>query len=135
MESNPDYSSLYVQARNKQEKAEALAKLGFVSPADIHGLSIEKACFTVPAGTPHERVMQVQDKYQLKLGKYLEHNRLIVKHMGDVERDLAPNTAPPDRVAYCVRALVTREGPVEMKFDVPDEAVPELQAIGMKLTE
>ena len=135
MVSSPDYTDLYVRAREKKDKSERLAKLGFVSPADIDGNSIEKACFTVPAGTPFERIERVKDKYQLKLGKYLEHNRLIVKHMGEIERDPSPQVILPDRDAYCIRALVTRERPVEMKFDVPDEAVPELQSIGMKLTE
>lgn len=131
-----DYRGLYRRARGKAADAERLYKAtGFSSPSDIDGKSIEKAGFTVPKGTSFERIKKVEDKYQYRFGQAMERQGLIVLHMGEIEKEEVPMPMDEDRDYWCMRCLVTRERPVEMKFDVPDEAVSELEVIGLKLTE
>ena len=99
----------------------------------------ERAVFTVPLGVPEERVQFVADKYQRKFGYHLEKQGFTVLQMSQPVRVTRPiegdaGIMDPTRKKYGILAYVTRR-PVEHTVDVPDALVPELEKVGMRLTE
>jgi len=96
----------------------------------------EKAWFTVPIETPHDKVMFLADRYQNKWGKHLEGKGFTVLSMETPEIDLSPvsNSAGEDRRRYILHAKVSRP-PVTYHVDVPDKDVPLYQKAGYTLQE
>ena len=91
--------------------------------------------FTVPEDVPHERVLFNQDKYQVKAGDVYEKQGFTVLWMSDAEIDSRQSVVggcDPDRRPYRIRSYCRRR-PVEITMDIPEEAIPEAQRLGMKL--
>ena len=111
------------------------AERSYIDLGEIQGGVWETASFTVPKGTSHERVMFKKDVYMARFGESLEQQGFEVLHMGDPEP--VSRQAPwidEDRKKYRIKAWVRRR-PVTSTFDVPDAAVPDMQAVGMKLID
>lgn len=93
--------------------------------------------YDVPDWYTYEEVLNVYPRYAKKLGEHWESQGYeIVKMFLPVK---SSNTVhqifcQPDQVRYSIRALITRK-PEEIHLDIPDEAVPEMQKIGLTLTE
>lgn len=97
----------------------------------------ETAVFTVPSSVPDERVQFVSNKYMVRAGHQLENQGFQVLSMTRPVADKRPHikhSTPPDRRAYIMYAAVRRR-PETIHIDVPDNAVKEMQATGMKLQE
>lgn len=94
----------------------------------------ERATFTVPLNTPHERVMADSYIYANRFGKHLEAQGFTVLEMLQPQITSGRLPTDEDRKRYDLFAYVTR-GLREVHTDVPDSVVPELQAKGLKLND
>jgi hypothetical protein len=90
--------------------------------------------FTVPLGTPEDRVQFAADKYMGRFGDALESQGFTVMVMTKPERARLLDLTEHGRTRYLLFAWVKRR-PVEHHLWVPDSAVPILEKQGMKLTE
>lgn len=93
----------------------------------------ERATFTVPADVPDERVQEAAHKYRSKAADVLQAQGFTILEMVGPQVTVRPGD-PPDRRRYDILSFVKRR-PVEMTFDVPDQAVKALQKKGLKLKE
>ena len=94
----------------------------------------ESATFTVPIEVSHERVLLLGQKYQNKFGESLEGQGLTVRRMGEPMLDSRPLETDPDRRRYRLLAWCSRR-PREIHVEIPDEAVPNMEKMGLRLTE
>lgn len=88
----------------------------------------------MPKDVPDERVQERAYGYKNKFGKTLETSGFEVLWMSSPVMAKGPRPVDEDRRAYYVQAWVRRR-PVEIHMDIPDESVPELTGIGMRLNE
>ena len=97
----------------------------------------ERASFTVPTGTPEERVQSVLAERKMSIfGDVLERQDFKVLMMAKPERVQSRSLErfEPDRTRYVIWAFCRRR-PVEHNLWVPDAAVPAMQRLGMELKE
>jgi hypothetical protein len=107
---------------------------GYLDRSLIEGGYWESAIFTVPADVSHERVLLLGDKYRNKFGQSLEGQGLTVRRMGEPMLDSRPLETDPDRRRYRLLAWCSRR-PREIHVEIPDEAVPDMERMGLRLTE
>ena len=107
---------------------------GYPDRSLIEGGYWESATFTVPIEVSHERVLLLGDKYQKKFGVSLEDRGLKVTRMGEPTLDPRPLETPPDRRRYRILAWCSRR-PREIHVEIPDVAVPDMEKMGLRLTE
>ena len=106
-----------------------------VDSSTVLGYHYESCYFHVPAEKTDEQVRsQVVDKYKRKFGNTLEMQGWQVLAMDEpyIWTD-CPHEVDEDRRPYRMWARVRRR-PVELRVEVPDEAVPEMLKLGMSLT-
>ena len=100
-----------------------------------HGWWRERATFSVPKGTPLERVLFHAQKYMVRFGEALESQGYTVLKMTlpQIDKREAP-PIPPDRDRYKMIAWVQRR-PIEQRLWVPDVAVPAMERLGYRPLE
>lgn len=94
------------------------------------------ATFTVPEEVGEDRVRFAADRYQRKFGNQLEAEGFDVRLMAEPEVDKRRSTTltPEDRRAYVIWAWVKRR-PVDFHVEIPDDYVPAMEDVGLRLTE
>ena len=100
------------------------------------GFTHESAIFDVPNTVSEERVQFKASNFRNQFGNRLEKMGFTVLLMEGPKRTACPPFKILDttRKWYRIMARVRRR-PVEHRFDAPDSAVPQLEAMGMKLAE
>lgn len=94
-----------------------------------------KCSFTVPDTTPLDRVMFRSDAYRRQFGAALEIEGFDVLYMGEpYQNTLSVHPVDADRRRFEINAWVRRR-PIEMKFWIPDNAVPAMQGLGLTLRD
>jgi len=94
----------------------------------------EQGFFTVPNGTPMDRVRAVQHIYMRKYGYCLEGQGFTVMKMTEPTLDLSMLGSVQGRQKYTMWAWCKRR-PQTVHIDIPDNAVTEMQRAGMTLNE
>ena len=94
----------------------------------------EFCTFEVPFEVPDEAVPQSDyaEKCMHLFGDELEKNGFQVLAMTRAEKDKSPRPVDPDRKRFRLWAWVKRD-PVTMTLDIPDQAVPSMLELGMRL--
>ncbi|NIR13677.1 MAG: hypothetical protein GWN86_06905 [Desulfobacterales bacterium] len=89
----------------------------------------------MPKSTTNEQIDFHADKYQRKFGNHLEAQGYNVLAMGMPEENpKAFPSLPEDRRGFIIWARVSRR-PQEIHIDIPDNAVEEVEKLGLKLNE
>lgn len=91
--------------------------------------------FTVPDTTPADKIEFHWDSYRRKYGAALEAEGFDVLYMGNpFQNHLSVHPVDADRRRYEIQAWVRRR-PKEVHILVPDNAVPQIQRLGLTLKE
>lgn len=104
-----------------------------------HGAVWESGTFTVPMRVgerviDEEAVQAVADKYMARFGDVLEKRGYTVLRMLRPSLDKQQIGVDPDRRRYVIWAWVKRR-PVLLRFNIPDDAVPEMLKAGFALID
>ena len=92
-----------------------------------------RAIFTVPVGTPDERVQFNAGRYQRKFGGQLEKDGFRVMDMSKPIKVLNHPLPDPTRIMYGILARVTRR-PVALTMELPDLVAAELERRGERIS-
>ena len=92
----------------------------------------ERATFTVPADTPDERVQFHADKYTAKAAKVFEAQGCTVLDFTKPIVSLGHLVTDDDRRRYDIFFWCRRK-PITYTFEISEEAIPEMEKVGMKL--
>ena len=92
----------------------------------------ERATFTVPIETPDERVQFNADKYTAKAAKVFEAQGCTILDFTKPIVSLGHLVTDDDRRRYDIFFWCRRK-PITYTFEIPEEAIPEMEKVGMKL--
>ena len=94
----------------------------------------ERGTFTVPDGVPLDKVKYVAADYMSRMGRTLERKGYRVERMLPPRESIYLIPYTPGRTRYDVYAFISKK-PELVHYDIPDQLVPEMEALGLKLNE
>ena len=100
------------------------------------GFTHESAIFDIPSTVSEERVQFKASNFRNQFGQRLEKMGFTILLIEGPKRTACPPFKLLDTTRKWYRMIArVRRRPVEHRFDAPDSAVPQLEAMGMKLAE